>query len=79
MASAQSAKQKQLSETASQSWAQLLAASQDYRASLARVLELQMQEQSRAAELVEKQKLLFTQGSLSKRDLESGEQALQAA
>ena len=76
---AQSAKQTQLTEAASQSWAQLIAASQDYRASLARVLELQRQEQTRAAELVEKQKLLFAQGSISKRELEAGEQALHAA
>lgn len=78
-ASAQSAKQQQLTETASQSWAQLIAASQDYRASLARVLELQRQEQTRAAELVETQKRLLAQGAISKRDLEAGEQALQAA
>ena len=77
VAFAQSAKQQ--TETVSQSWAQLIAASQDYRASLARVLELQMQEQARAAELVEKQKLLFAQGSSSKRELEVGEQAFQAA
>ncbi len=76
---AQSAKQTQLSETVSKSWAQLLASSQDYRASLARVLELQMQEQARAGELLEKQKLLFAQGSISKRELEAGEHALQAA
>lgn len=79
IAFAQSTKQQELHETASQSWAQLLVASQDYRTSLARVLELQMQEQSRVAELLEKQKLLFAQGSISKRELEAGEQAFQAA
>lgn len=79
IAFAQSAKQTELTETTSQSWGQLITASQDYRASLARVLELQMQEQTRAAELVERQKLLFAQGSISKRELEAGERALQAA
>ncbi len=78
-ACAQNTKQPPLNETVSQSWAQLIAASQDYRASLVRVLELQEQAQMRAAELVEKQKLLLAQGAIAKRELEAGEQALHAA
>lgn len=76
---AQSTKQNQLSETASQSWAQLIAASQEYRESLVRVLALHTQEQARAAELVEKQKRLLALGAISKREMEAGEQQLVAA
>jgi hypothetical protein len=79
VAFSQSAGQKPLPETASQSWRQLLAASQAYRQSLARIVELQEQEEARAAELVAKQKMLLALGAISKRELEAGEQALSLA
>jgi len=73
------AEQKQLAETASQSRANLIAASNTYRESLEKVLELQRQDETRAAELVEKRKSLLDLGVISKRDLEESEQALAVA
>ncbi len=71
--------QKQLAEAANQSRANLIAASSAYRESLERVLELQQQDEARAAELVEKRKALLELGAISKRELEESEQALGAA
>ncbi len=73
------AEQRQLAETASQSQANLIAASSTYRESLGRVLEIQKQDEARAAELVEKRKTLLDLGAISKRELEESEQALGAA
>lgn len=79
VAPASEAEQKQLAETASQSRATLIAASNAYRESLERVLELQQQEEARAAEVVEKRKALLGLGAISKREIEEAEQALAAA
>lgn len=73
------AERKQLAETASQSRANLIAASNTYRESLERVVELQRQDETRAAELVEKRKALLDLGVIAKRELEEGQQALVAA
>ncbi|MFN7944098.1 MAG: hypothetical protein U0Z53_01880 [Blastocatellia bacterium] len=67
---------KQLAEAAQ---AELMAASGAYRASLARVLELQKQDETRAAELVAKRRALVALGAISRRELEETEQALAAA
>ncbi|HKR61962.1 MAG TPA: hypothetical protein VJS64_19905 [Pyrinomonadaceae bacterium] len=75
---ASEAEQKQLVETAGQSRANLITASNTYRESLERVLELEKQDEARAAELVEKRKVLLDLGAISKRELEAGEQALTA-
>jgi hypothetical protein len=67
---------KKLAEAASQSRANLLSASSDYRVSLENLLELQRQDESRAAEMVGKRKELLDLGVISKRELEEGERAL---
>jgi hypothetical protein len=67
---------KELAEAASQSRANLLSASSDYRVSLENLLELQRQDESRAAEMVGKRKELLDLGVISKRELEEGERAL---
>jgi flagellar motility protein MotE (MotC chaperone) len=67
---------KELAEAASQSRANLLSASSDYRASLENLLVLQRQDESRAAEMVGKRKELLVLGVISKRELEEGERAL---
>ncbi len=70
------AEKKQLDETASQSRANLISASQTYRESLERVLELQKKDEIRVAELVEKRKKLLELGVIAKRELEESEQSL---
>jgi hypothetical protein len=67
---------RQLAEAAQ---AELRAASGAYRASLARVLELQKQDEARAAELVAKRRALIALGAISRRELAETEQALAAA
>jgi hypothetical protein len=67
---------KSLDEAAKESRALLLSASKDYRASLEKLLELQRQEEARAAELVSKRKELFDLGVISKREFDDGERAL---
>ena len=69
---------KQLAESASQSRTNLIAASKSYRESLEKVLELQKQDETRAADLVEKRKALLDLGVVSKKDVEEGEQSLTA-
>ncbi|NOT59113.1 MAG: hypothetical protein HOP19_02690 [Acidobacteria bacterium] len=59
--------------------AELIAASNAYRASLARVLELQQQAEVRAAEAVEKRKALLALGAIAKREVEEAEQTRAAA
>src|SRR5215813_2581226 len=77
-ASTQASKEdaKELAEAASQSRANLLSASNAYRASLEKLLELERQDESRAAEIVEKRKDLLAKGVIAKRELEDGERAL---
>jgi hypothetical protein len=77
-ASSQASKEdaKKLAEAASQSRANLLSASNAYRESLEKLLELQRQDESRAAEVVEKRKELLALGVIAKRELEEGERAL---
>ena len=70
---------KKLDDAASASRANLLKASNAYRESLEKLLELQQQDQSRAAELVGKRKELLDLGVIAKRDLEAGERALAEA
>jgi len=70
---------RKLAEAASQSRANLLTASNAYRESLEKLLELQRQDESRAAELVEKRKDLLDLGVIAKRELEEGEQSLAEA
>jgi hypothetical protein len=67
---------KTLDEAAKESRAHLLSASKDYRASLEKLLELQRQEEARAAELVSKRKELFDLGVISKREFDDSERAL---
>ncbi|HEU0179988.1 MAG TPA: hypothetical protein VFV58_37615 [Blastocatellia bacterium] len=67
---------KKLAEAASQSRANLLSASNAYRSSLEKLLELERQDESRAAEMVEKRKELLAKGVIAKRELEDGERAL---
>ena len=70
---------KQLAEAARQSRANLLEASSVYRESLEKLLELQRQDETRAAELVEKRKSLLDLGVIAKRELDESEQALSEA
>src|SRR5262245_64270800 len=64
---------KKLAEAASRSRANLLSASNAYRASLEKLLELQRQDESRAAERVKKLKELLALGKIGERELEDGE------
>src|SRR5262245_41452190 len=70
---------KKLAEAASQSRANLLSASNAYRESLEKLLELQRQDESRAAEVVGRRKELLDLGVIAKRELEEGERALTEA
>jgi hypothetical protein len=70
---------RELAEAASQSRANLLEASNAYRESLEKLLELQRQDETRGAELVEKRKSLLELGVIAKRELDESEQALVAA
>src|SRR5262245_37758809 len=67
---------KKLAEAASQSRANLLSASNAYRESLEKLLELQRQDESRAAEIVGKRKELLALGVIAKRELEEGEREI---
>ncbi len=70
---------EKLAEAASQSRANLLSASNAYRESLEKLLDLQRQDESRAAELVEKRKSLLDLGVIAKRELDEGEWSLAEA
>jgi hypothetical protein len=70
---------KQLAETASQSRTNLIAASNAYRESLERLLDLQRQDETNAVALVEKRRNLLELGVISRRELEESEQSLNAA
>jgi hypothetical protein len=67
---------KNLAEAARESRANLLSASNAYRASLEKLLELQRQDESRALDLVAKRKELLALGVIAKREFEDGERAL---
>jgi hypothetical protein len=70
---------KQLATAASQSREHLIKASQVYQESLSRLLELQKQDETRAAELVEKRKQLLELGLLAPREVAASEQELVVA
>jgi hypothetical protein len=70
---------KELSDAASKSREGLLAASNAYRESLQRLMELQKQDEERASVTVEKNKKLLEIGVLSRREVEESEQILAAA
>jgi hypothetical protein len=67
---------KELAEAATASRAKLMEASQAYRESLERLLELQKQDETRAADLVKRRQELLDLGVVAKRDVEEGEAAL---
>lgn len=68
-----------MSDAASKSRSNLIEASKSYRESLEHLLELQKQEEERAAALVEKDHDLFTSGVISKKEVEQIEQKLSDA
>ncbi|MDX2032565.1 MAG: hypothetical protein SF339_17960 [Blastocatellia bacterium] len=70
---------KQLAESASQSRANLIAASETYRESLARLMGLQKEDEKRALDLVERRKRLLELGVIARREVEESEQSLAAA
>jgi hypothetical protein len=57
----------------------MIAAAQEYRASLDKLLPFQEAQQKAAADTFEKRKSLYSQGIVSKRELEESERALAAA
>jgi len=67
---------KSLAEAAKESRANLLNASNAYRASLEKLLELQRQDEARAAEIVGKRKELLDAGVIAKREYDDAERAL---
>jgi flagellar motility protein MotE (MotC chaperone) len=69
---------KELNDAASTSRANLIEASKTYRESLERLLALEKQEDERLAALVEKNRGLFADGLIAKRELEVVEQSLAA-
>ncbi|HMV84222.1 MAG TPA: hypothetical protein PLD20_26335 [Blastocatellia bacterium] len=70
---------KELNDAATQSRENLIQASNTYRESLQRLLDLQKQDEKRAAELVEKRKQLLALGIIAKREVVESEQLLAAA
>jgi hypothetical protein len=68
---------KELAEAAAASRAKLMEASKTYRESLERLLELQQQDEAKAASLVASRKQLLELGVIAKRELEESEAALQ--
>jgi predicted RNase H-like nuclease (RuvC/YqgF family) len=69
---------KELTDAASRTRANLIEASNTYRESLERLLALQKQEEDRLAALVEKNRGLFEDGLIARRELEEFEQNLAA-
>lgn len=67
---------KEMNQAASQSREKLIAASNTYRESLERLLELQRQDETRVAELVEKRKQLLELGIIARKQVEESEQQL---
>lgn len=70
---------KELSDAASQSRENLIAASNTYRESLERLLALQKQDEERAAETVEKSRKLLELGVIAQKQVEESEQILTEA
>jgi len=67
---------KELNDAASQARENLISASNTYRESLERLIELQKQDEKRAEELVEKRKKLLDLGIIAKKEVEESEQTL---
>ncbi len=67
---------KELAEAAAASRAKLMEASQNYRESLERLLELQKQDEGRAADSLKRRQELLDLGVIAKREVEEGELAL---
>src|ERR1044071_8939259 len=72
-------KQKEIAEAATQSRAKLIEATKEYQSSLEKLLTMLTDEEKRAADLVEKRRLLLEQGVIAKRELEESERALAEA
>ncbi len=70
------AERKRLNEAASQSRADLMAASKAYRESLEKLLALQKQDEERSAANLKKQRELLDLGVIARREIEASEQAL---
>jgi len=70
---------KELAEAATQARTRLMTATQDYQASLEKLLTFYVEEEKRAAELVEKRHRLLDLGVIAKRELNDSEQKLKAA
>jgi hypothetical protein len=68
-----------LSDRMAKAKAELIAAANDYKASLAKLLILQEEDVKMASETVEKRKELLVQAVISKRELEESERALAGA
>jgi hypothetical protein len=70
---------KALAEAAKQSRAKLIDETKAYQASLEKLLPFYLEDEKRAAELVEKRRVLLAEGVISKRELEESEAALEEA
>ncbi|MEK7832808.1 MAG: hypothetical protein AAB401_17075, partial [Acidobacteriota bacterium] len=70
---------KELSDAASQSRENLIAASNTYRESLERLLALQKQDEERATQTIEKSRKLLELGVIAQKQVEESEQVLIAA
>ncbi|MEP7340055.1 MAG: hypothetical protein ABI977_20120 [Acidobacteriota bacterium] len=70
---------KELNDAASQSRENLITASNTYRESLERLLELQKQDEKRALDLIEKRRQLLDLGIIAKKQVEESEQQLTEA
>jgi hypothetical protein len=77
----QAASQKQidLAKEAAQSRANLIATTKAYQGSLEKLLALQVEEEKRAAELVQKRRALLELGVIAKRELEESQTAIEEA
>ncbi|MDQ3009263.1 MAG: hypothetical protein M3X11_00965 [Acidobacteriota bacterium] len=67
---------KELNKAASQSRENLITASNTYRQTLERLLELQIQDEKRVADLIEKRKQLLELGIIARKQVEESEQEL---
>ncbi len=68
-----------LSDRVAKAKAEVIAAANDYKASLGKLLELQENDVKTAAEAVERRKELLSQAVISKKELEESERALSTA
>ncbi len=75
----QKANEEQLAAAATETRANLMAATEKYRESLERLLALQVMREERLAARLQRQRSLFGQGILSKRELEESERELTEA